>query len=174
MRKLAFFTAFLLLWAESVPAQEGVLFEVSSQHADSLLAGNLFRVTFSVQNGDGGEFDPPAFAPFEVISGPNMSSTMRMANGVLDRKISYSYILRAPEPGIFTLGAAAWDAGGQIYETAPQEIVVLPNPDGVEQPLPETNPFPTFEEFWSDPWPDSLFFPREQPAKPKKPKLTRI
>lgn len=43
--------------------------EVSS---DSILMGNYFKVTFSLESAGGENFQPPIFSGFDVVSGPTI------------------------------------------------------------------------------------------------------
>jgi hypothetical protein len=60
---------------------------------DTILLGNFFEVRFLVQNAKGA-FDPPAFTDFDVVGGPNQSSSMSIVNGVSSQSSSYSYFLK--------------------------------------------------------------------------------
>lgn len=100
---------------------------------DSVLLGNYFQVTFTLENAQGDQFEPPAFDAFEVVSGPNVSSSFSMVNGKVTQSLSYSYYLEPRDIGNYYILPAAIQADGKVLETQPLEILVVPNPDGIKQ-----------------------------------------
>ena len=122
-------------------AQEEPVFtvEVSS---DSVLMDNYFTVSFTLENAEGDNFAPPAFDEFEVVSGPNTSSSMSFINGKMSQKVSYTYYLRPREVGNYYIHPASIESADGVLETLPQEVIVLPNPDGIiQQPKPRSESF---------------------------------
>lgn len=122
-------------------AQDGPKFtmEVSS---DSVLMNNYFTVAFSLENAEGTNFLPPTFDEFEVVSGPNTSSSMSIMNGQVSQKVTYTYYLRPREIGNYYIEAASIESEEGVLETLPREVIVLPNPDGIiQQPQPRSESF---------------------------------
>lgn len=122
-------------------AQEGPRFtvEVSS---DSVLMENYFTVSFTLENAEGMNFLPPAFDDFEVVSGPNTSSSMSFINGAMSQKITYTFYLRPREIGNYYIQPASIESNEGLLETLPREVIVLPNPDGIiQQPKPRSESF---------------------------------
>lgn len=113
---------------------------------DSILMGNTFQVKFSLENAQGTNFQAPDLALyFDVVSGPNMSSSMQMMNGQMSQSVSYTYYLRPRETGVFYIEAASIETPDNYLETTPIEILVVPNPDGIQQPIqPQQQPFGSF------------------------------
>jgi hypothetical protein len=99
---------------------------------DTILLGNFLEVRFVAQNLKG-PFEPPKFADFEVVGGPNQSSSMSIVNGHTSQTASFSYFIRPRNTGILHIEPAYYLNGENNYETQPQEIISLPNPDGVVQ-----------------------------------------
>ena len=62
---------------------------------DTLLLGNQLEVSFKLENGNSQDFTPPAFEGFNIVAGPNTSSSMMMSNGAVSQSITYSYYLEA-------------------------------------------------------------------------------
>lgn len=136
--------------------------------SDSILLGNYLEVRFTAKNIQG-EFDPPRFEDFEVIGGPNQSTSMSIVNGETSQTASYSYFIKPRNTGLLHLEPAYFVTGeDQSFETSPVDIYCLPNPDGVvqESRIDDDNHRMNFHSF--------PFF-SEKPAKPKKKlKVTKI
>lgn len=94
---------------------------------DTLLAYNYVHVRFSIVNIQG-DFIPPSFEDFEVLSGPNTSSQISMVNGEVSQSASYSYILAVGGEGVCTVPSGKLDTGKEILTSEAKLIQVLPNP----------------------------------------------
>lgn len=115
---------FLFIFSQSIFAFAGaVRFEVkvSSQRLE---VGQRFQISFSL-NEKGNDFRPPAFNKFQLLSGPNQSSSMQYVNGKVSKNFAFSYILRATEKGTFTIGSANVTVNGKNYKTQAVEITVV-------------------------------------------------
>jgi hypothetical protein len=97
---------------------------------DSILMGNYFEVRFTIENA-AGDFQAPEFEGFEIMSGPNTSSSFSMINGQVTQKASYTYMIRPVREGTLYVDPAAFTSGETIMETEPILIQVYPNPGGV-------------------------------------------
>lgn len=106
---------------------------------DTLLLGNQLQVSFQLENGNSQNFTPPVFENFTIAAGPNMSSSMMMANGVVSQSITYSYFLEAKEAGVFFIPPAKIETEEADLFTEPLEIIVLDNPDGIIQKSPQSS-----------------------------------
>ncbi len=169
MKKLLFLIAFITL-SISCFAQKAASFTVEVT-TDSILMGNSFKVTFSVKNGQGVDFQLPEFADFHVVGGPNQSSSYSMVNGDVTQEMSYSFYLEPKEIGNYYIEPAGIEIDGEYYETQPMEVIVVPNPDGIKQQPErrggETDFFRGFDfDFPTSPTPP------EPPAKKKKKRKT--
>ena len=162
MKKLTFtiltFVFSTFMWGQDIK------FEVQIS-SDSILVGNYFEIRFSVENIKG-KFEAPTFQDFQVISGPNQSSSMQIINGEMTQSYSYSYFLKPQEIGNYSIPPAYLVLEeDEVLETPPIDILVVPNPDGIIQ-KPDLdsksyfNPFPN----------NDRMFDRFKP-KPKKKKL---
>ena len=78
-----------------------------------------------VINANANECTPPNFKGFDVVSGPNQSSSMQWINGQSSFQLTLTWILAAQKEGKFTLGAASVRVGSQILETKPITIEVV-------------------------------------------------
>ncbi|TVR76823.1 MAG: hypothetical protein EA409_12845 [Saprospirales bacterium] len=117
-----------LMGVSFVHASE-VVFKVEVS-TDTVLMGNYFEVKFTVENARP-SFSPPDFTDFEIVGGPNQSSSFSMVNGRVSQSATYTYFLQPREEGIFYVQAAAIEVDGKYLETPPVEIFVMPNPDGI-------------------------------------------
>lgn len=129
---------------------------------DSVLLGNVIQVSFELKNAKGGQFNPPQFEHFDIVGGPNQSSSFSMVNGDVSQSMSYSYYLQPREVGTFYIEPASINADDTALETMPIEINVYPNPDGVKQDPPKKQ---MEFDFWST--------PRQGEKKKEKPKKKR-
>ncbi len=192
LSKLAVLTAACLLSAAPT-ARAQARFTVSLS-ADSVLIGHYFVATFTLENGQANDFQAPEFRDFDVISGPNVSTSIQMTNGHVSQKMSYQYYLRPRAEGLYYVEPASVQAdGGEVLETAPLAVKVAPNPDGLPQPQPNgagrdpfgSDPFGRdffgrdfFEGFSWPQWaPRQDALPPAKPAQPAQPprrKTTRI
>ncbi|KAA8481838.1 oxygen tolerance protein BatD [Arcticibacter tournemirensis] len=130
----------------------------ASASKSEVATGEEFEVTFSV-NANGDRFSPPEFNGFQVLGGPNMSSSMTSINGSMTVSTSYSYYLMAVKEGTFTFGAASISVNGKTYKTNPLRIRVVkgrPVPQGSSRPAPAV-PQEDFEESQPEKLSNSLF-----------------
>lgn len=132
---------------------------------DSILMGNHFKVSFLLENGKGINFQVPEFQDFEVVGGPNQSSSFSMVNGEVSQKMSYSFFLRPKMEGSFFIEPASIEVDGEVLETLPLEVNVYPNPDGIIQ-SDEERMHPQMDFFFRDK-------DRLQEVRPEKPEKKR-
>lgn len=122
--------------ASNIETEPQFSIEVSNTE---VLLGNYFQVTFTLKNAQGQKFEAPNFKDFDIVSGPNQSSSFSMMNGKTTQSISYTYYLQPKSIGSFYLEPAFIEADGKTMETQPIEIFVLDNPDGIiQQPKRKT------------------------------------
>jgi len=95
-------------------------------------------------------------------------------NGQVSQQISYAYYLEPQDIGNYFIEPASITTEETILETQPLEVLVVPNPDGVQQhPQPQRRQF-EFDFFDAFPrmQPDFRLqpedHPEEQPEKKKK------
>lgn len=141
MNKQYYILSLLLLWAGLLFAQD-VQF-TASVSKNQVATGEQFEITFSF-NGNAERFAPPNMGGFEVVSGPNQSTSMTSVNGNTTTNASYSYDLMAVKEGTFTIGQATLIAGGHRYTTNPIKIKVIkgrPVPQSArgQQTMPDDN-----------------------------------
>lgn len=132
MKRTIFGLLLLIGMTTYLQAQEEARFTVEVS-TDSILFGNYFKVTFTLENAGGGEFSAPDFSMFNVVSGPNQASSMSIVNGQISQSVSYTYYLEPKDLGNYYILPASVMIEDQVLETQPIEVMVVPNPEGIKQ-----------------------------------------
>jgi len=164
------FSFIITISAMSLSGQEAVFDAVISN--DTVLAGNVFIVRYDIVNMEG-DFQPPDFSDFNIVSGPAVSSVFSMVNGVSKREISYTYYLRAEDEGDFEIPPALIFISGDTLQTKPLHITVLSNPEG-EIVEPGSLPLRNELDFYAPEKGLQYENKKTKPAKRKKKKLKTI
>lgn len=145
---------------------------------DSILLGNVIQLQYKIEDSNG-EFEAPQFENIQIVSGPNLSSSMQIINGQTSSKKQISYILRPTELGSIYIPPAYLLTEEYTLETEPMEIHVYPNPEGIiENPVME-NSF-IFESFewpqfqFRNEIPDPLKPGQQMPKSKSKQKIRRL
>ena len=97
----------------------------ASTDASEVLLGSYIQVEFTLENSDGSNFTPPSFDQFNVLSGPSRSSSLRSFNGVVNKSLTYSYILQPKSEGTLTIDKASIRIQRQTLSTEPLVIRVI-------------------------------------------------
>ncbi|MBC7885442.1 MAG: BatD family protein [Saprospiraceae bacterium] len=118
--KYAFGAILFLGVATFVSGQQGYL--SVKVNKDTISSGEVVTVEFLLEN-LAGNFKAPDFRGFQVVSGPNTSSSFRMINGEVSQKKSYSYVLVPMGTGTKIIGSASVDNNGQVIDT--DEIIIF-------------------------------------------------
>ncbi len=109
-------------------AQEGSF--SCSIYQDTLLIGNYMVVEYVAENLSG-DYVAPDFTDLNVISGPNMSTSMQFINGKTTQTIRYSYYIKPETTGTYFIPPAYYYNGEESFETEPLEFEVIENPEGI-------------------------------------------
>jgi len=118
----------LLLFSRPLLAAD-ITFTASASRT-KVAVGEVFEVTFAV-NGNLQRFGPPAFEGFQVVGGPNQSSSMTSINGATTVSMSLGYDLVGINEGVYTIpGAVAVVDGKQYRSNAIKITVVKGSPAG--------------------------------------------
>ncbi len=105
---------------------------------DSVLLGNYIEVKFTIENAAVKNFEAPNFDGFNVVSGPNQSSSMMISNGEVSQTMAYSYYIEPVDVGSYFIQPAFVDTEKGALESIPLEVLVVDNPDGIiQQPQQE-------------------------------------
>lgn len=116
-------------------------YSVVSKDTVSLDEG--ISVKFVIKNGNG-DFQAPDFEHFELISGPNVSSSFSFINGESSQEMSYEYILRPVSLGVYVIAPAYLVSKEVQLETQAIEITVVDPSSGIIDTAPsdkEPSPF---------------------------------
>ncbi len=103
MRLLSFWLFLLLGFVQTTVAQDEKF--TATTTASTVASGEQIQITFSI-NANGKSFKAPTFANFNVLMGPNQSSSIQFINGSMSQKLSFTYILQAAKEGTFKIEGA--------------------------------------------------------------------
>lgn len=131
MKKLLLLASFMICTIITFGQKEAKLtVEVSN---DSILLGNYIEVKFTIENASVENFEAPNFDGFNIVSGPNQSSSMMINNGEVTQSVAYSYYIEPIDIGNYYIQPAFVDTGAEMIESNPIEVLVVDNPDGIIQ-----------------------------------------
>lgn len=116
----------------SIGFSQDFKFEVSVS-SDTILMGNHFELTFAVENASRGNFEGPKFENFDLVGGPNYSSSMTILNGEMSQSTSYTYYLKPKHAGSYDLGPAYFNTEKEDITSPIITVYVKENPDGIQQ-----------------------------------------
>ncbi|MFN7115364.1 MAG: BatD family protein [Saprospiraceae bacterium] len=131
---------FYILFSGVVFGQKAPIF-TAKVNTDSVLLGNYVQVQFTLENANGENFQPPVFEGFQVVSGPNFSSSVSIVNGNVSQQVSYTFFLEPNDIGNYYIQPASIQVGQDVLETKPLSVIVVPNPDGIIQKTPSPERF---------------------------------
>ena len=121
--KIKYFILTILFFGARLLYAQDIKF-TASVSKNEVGTGEQFQVDFTV-NGNASSFTPPNFGGFQVLSGPNESTSMTSINGSTTESTSLSYILMGVKVGDFTIGPATAIANGHRLTTSPIKIHVV-------------------------------------------------
>lgn len=121
MKKRLYILSFLVLFPTLLFAQ--IKFTATAT-STQVAVGEPFQVDFTVQ-GSGDDFNAPDFSNFQVQSGPAVSQSVVINNGVSSSTASYSYILTATKEGTFIIGPASINVGMRGVKSNTLKIKVV-------------------------------------------------
>lgn len=110
--------------------KEAATFTCAVNQKDVLL-GNYVEVEFTLNGAQGGKLTPPDWAGFDIVSGPNQSSSISIMNGKTTATLSYTWYIEPRDTGTFIIPTASILVDGRELTTEPVEIRVFPNPDAI-------------------------------------------
>lgn len=86
--------------------------------------GQEFEVRYDINDNVSG-FEAPSFTGFDVLSGPNQSSSINIINGSVSQSISYSFYIVARQEGTFTIQPATVHIGSKTLKSNSLTITVM-------------------------------------------------
>ncbi len=99
---------------------QSVYAQVSSKQVQ---AGVPFEYAIVI-NTTPNSYSPPNFKGFDIVSGPNQSSSTQWVNGQTSTQMTLSWALVAKKEGKYVIGPASVMAGSQKFETSAVSIEV--------------------------------------------------
>lgn len=123
MRRIVFF---ILLCTAGISAFAQIQFKASAPNVVEI--GERFRLIYSL-NSEGTNFKAPVLSDFQILSGPNpsSSSSISIVNGKMEQsyELSYTYILQPNSEGKFTVPAATIVVDNKTYQSNSLQIEVV-------------------------------------------------
>ena len=107
--KLGLLLSFLIIGCTAF-AQNAFLSATASK--STVGVGEQFQVTFTL-NCDGQNFRSPDLSNFNVLSGPNKSSSISIVNNSYTQTLSFTFFLQPKSEGAFKIGPASIEVQGK-------------------------------------------------------------
>ena len=85
-----------------------------------------------------------SFDGFQVLA-TGQSNQIQLQQGGSRMTLTLTYTLAPTQPGVHTLGPVKVEYEGQVYETQPVEVRVLPGPAKPREPKKPTRPLPRLQ-----------------------------
>ena len=104
-----------------------------------------FQLGFTLENGNGNNLKPPSLPDFQILGGPNTSTSMQWVNGTVTQSVTYNYILRPKNQGTFKIGKGSIVVSGVTMESNELSIQVTA-PVAQQQQQRQRNPFDPFDD----------------------------
>ncbi|MBR4119876.1 MAG: protein BatD [Bacteroidales bacterium] len=126
MKRFISIVILILFSAVTIYAQTQFTADAPAQ----VIAGQRFRVVFTLANGDGENIQVPEFSGLDILYGParSQSSQISIINGktTSTKEESYTYTVVASKEGKFTIPSATITSNGKQYTSNQLTITVLP------------------------------------------------
>lgn len=117
----------------------------SASAPKSVPQNSNFQLSYTLENGNGSNLKPPAITDFQVLGGPNTSTSMQWVNGNVTQSITYNYILRPKNQGTFKIGKGSIQVAGVTMES--NEVTVqVTAPVAAQQQQRHRNPYDPFDD----------------------------
>jgi hypothetical protein len=98
----------------------------ASVSKNQVATGEHFEVIYAISgNGNIESLNPPSFSNFQVLGGPNQSSSFTSVNGKTSSSMTLSYDLMAVKEGEYAIGGATLVINGKQYKTNSVKIKVV-------------------------------------------------
>ncbi len=117
------FLLFIFLWV-SMPLAFSQKF-VALVDKKEVGLNDVFQVSFRLENAQATKITPPSFESFQIVGGPNQSTSMQIINGQVSQSVTYSFYLRPTTEGTFSIGSAQVIVEGKTLKTNEISIKVV-------------------------------------------------
>lgn len=132
---------------------------------DTVAIEEQFEVKFTLKNTKAvANFEAPGLEGFQILAGPMTSQSMSIINGDMTQSMSYTYIVKPTDLGIFNIPATSIETEAGVLVTEDVAVVVI---EEMERPRRDNNPFnnafqdPFNNSFFNDPFFNQRMNPRE-------------
>ena len=119
---------FLVIALASFQLKAQELIFSSEVSTDNVTVDEVFELTFTIKDGSG-DFTAPVLESFDIVGGPNVSSSIQITNGSMQQEKSYTYYIRAKYEGELVIESATLDTDEGIL-TTPEIIIFVGEGDG--------------------------------------------
>ena len=122
--------------------------EFTAAAKPEVMVGETFSLTYTL-NAQGQQFKGPALGNFNLLSGPNTSTTssIRSVNGRTTMSISYTfnYLIQAVKEGTFEIPKASVTVDHKVYQSNALTVKVVKNTGSGQSQYPSQgqNPYPS-------------------------------
>ena len=127
MKRLFILTTLLMVTLASVRAEE---LTFTADAPSAVVMGETFRLSYTINTHGARGFRVGDIADFDILSGPNQSSSSNISiiNGVRtsSKKLTFTCILRPRREGTFTIPAATVTVDGELLTSKELTVKVLP------------------------------------------------
>ena len=127
MKRLFILTTLLMVTLASVRAEE---LTFTADAPSAVVMGETFRLSYTINTHGARGFRVGDIADFDILSGPNQSSSSNISiiNGVRtsSKKLTFTCILRPKREGTFTIPAATVTVDGEQLTSKELTVKVLP------------------------------------------------
>lgn len=93
-----------------------------------------FQVSFRLEDAQTQKIEYPSFSDFQILGGPNSSSSVTITNGQFSQSLTYSFYLRPKKKGNLSIGSASVEIEGKKYSTDPIQVEVVDAPAARQNP----------------------------------------
>ncbi len=104
-----------------------------------------FQLSYTVENGNATSIKPPTLNDFQLLGGPNTSTSMQWVNGNVTQSVTYSYILRPKKEGNFKISKGSVVVSGTNMESNELTVQVTAAV-AQQQQRRQRNPFDPFDD----------------------------
>ena len=110
----------------------------------SVPVNSNFQLSFTIENGSGSNLRPPSINDFQILGGPNTSTSMQWVNGTVTQSVTYNYVLRPKNEGTFKIGKASIQVSGVTMES--NELTIQVGAPAAQQQQRLRNHYDPFDD----------------------------
>jgi hypothetical protein len=124
LKKIFYALVLLLFLCNGISAQTFT----ASVNNTTVGVNEPFEISFQFSGDDINSiknFHAPDFKNFNVISGPNQSTSMQIINGAVSASITFSFYITAVSLGQHTIGSASIEYKGKTYNSEPINMSIV-------------------------------------------------